>query len=209
MEAVGVPKLERVSRDNVKKASLNFVDTETTGLSNKDRIVEICVRKYANGEFKNEFHTFLNPKRKINPHAKRVNRISDVKLRHSPTFRDISHDLVKFMGDDPVVVHNSNFDSRMITSELKRSNARVPRNLKRALEHPIDTMKIHARLHRGRPHNLGSVANQYGLKETQDHRAKSDARLTAKVFYRMTEELRKKRALTRVTLSNMREYQDA
>jgi hypothetical protein len=99
------------------------LDTETTGLdpSRGDRLVEIgaveIIDKIASGR---TFHVLINPQREVPEDAFRVHGHSTESLRDKPVFAAVVDDFLAFVGDDPLVIHNAEFDTRFLNAELAR-----------------------------------------------------------------------------------------
>ena len=97
------------------------LDTETTGLdpARGDRLVEIgaveIVDKIATGR---TFHVLINPERDVPEDAFRVHGHSTELLRDKPVFAAVVEEFLAFVGDDPLVIHNAEFDTRFLNAEL-------------------------------------------------------------------------------------------
>ena len=75
-----------------------ILDTETTGFGRDDRIIEIAGIELA--RFKpthNNFHSYLNPERKIHEKAQEVHGITIEFLQDKPKFVDIADQLFEFL----------------------------------------------------------------------------------------------------------------
>ena len=97
------------------------LDTETTGLDPADghRLVEIgaveIVNQIATGAV---FHALINPERDVPEDAARVHGHSSAFLRDKPVFAAVVEEFLAFIGDDPLVIHNAEFDTRFLNAEL-------------------------------------------------------------------------------------------
>ena len=99
------------------------LDTETTGLEPKQghRIIEIgCVEMINRRRTDKVFHRYLNPEREIDEGAFEVHGLSNEFLNDKPLFSEIAQELIDFVRDSEVVIHNAPFDIAFIDSELKR-----------------------------------------------------------------------------------------
>ena len=102
-----------------------ILDTETTGLDlqSGNRIIEIgCVELIDRKFTGNEFHTFLNPERAIEPGAFKVHGVSIDSLSDKPVFKDIYEDFLAFIKDAEILIHNADFDVSFLNNELKLLN---------------------------------------------------------------------------------------
>ena len=95
------------------------LDTETTGFSNSDKIVEIACIEIINGEIGSSFHRYVNPIIEIPDRAFDVHGLSEEFLNDKPKFKAVADDLLGFIGDSTLVIHNASYDLRMINNELK------------------------------------------------------------------------------------------
>ena len=95
------------------------IDTETTGFSNSDKIVEIACIEIENGKVGSSFHRYVNPTIGIPDRAFNVHGLSKEFLSDKPKFKSIADDFLEFIGDSTLVIHNASYDLRMINNELK------------------------------------------------------------------------------------------
>jgi DNA polymerase III subunit epsilon len=159
------------------------LDTETTGLDARtgDRLIEIgCVEiinRYPTGV---EFHRFLNPETKrVHPDAFNIHGISTESLQDKPFFRTEADAFLKFIGDDPLVIHNATFDIGFINMELEKVG-RQPLQMSRV----VDTLPLARRKHPGAPATLDALCRRYNIDNTQrtKHGAIVDSLLLAQVY---------------------------
>src|ERR1700748_310352 len=99
------------------------LDTETTGLEPElgHRIIEIgCVELVNRRVTGRTFHRYLNPERAIDEGAMAVHGIKRVDLEDKPKFREIADELISFVSDAELVIHNAAFDVAFLDAELAR-----------------------------------------------------------------------------------------
>lgn len=96
---------------------LCFLDIETTGLSvSTDEIVEIGIIKITNIGTSDEttfiYHSYINPSNSLymDPKVFAIHGLSLEFLRDKPVIGDILDDIVAFVEDIPIVIHNMGFD---------------------------------------------------------------------------------------------------
>jgi DNA polymerase III epsilon subunit family exonuclease len=95
------------------------VDVETTGFSNRDRVLEVAVvHADPDGTVTDRWTTLVNPRRDI-PNT-RIHGISGSDLVHAPTFADIAGDLAEQLSGRVFVAHNAPFDTRLLGAEFSR-----------------------------------------------------------------------------------------
>jgi DNA polymerase-3 subunit epsilon len=88
------------------------LDTETTGLSPSegDRIVEIaCLELIDRKPTGKYFQSYVNPERRSHPIARRIHGLSSAFLKTQPKFHEIVDDLMEFIGDADLAIHNAAF----------------------------------------------------------------------------------------------------
>ena len=99
-----------------------FLDTETTGLSFRDRhkIVEIaCIETkdlIATGKV---FHKFINPKRNVPEEAFKIHGFSQEFLSDKETFDQVADEFLSFIKDKKIIIHNASFDLGFLDGELE------------------------------------------------------------------------------------------
>jgi DNA polymerase-3 subunit epsilon len=157
------------------------VDTETTGLDPADghRIVEIgCIELLNHVPTGRDFHRYVNPERAMDADAFAVHGITDEMLADKPRFAEIAEELLAFIGDGRLVIHNAEFDLRFLNHELKRIG-RPP--LACACE---DTLALARRRFPGSPASLDALCRRFAvdLSERDKHGALLDCRLLAAVY---------------------------
>ncbi len=159
-------------------------DTETTGLEPRDgeRIIEVgCVELYNYIETGREFQIYINPERPLSEASVRITGLTDDFLRDKKRFAppEVVDELMAFLGDDPIVAHNAEFDRGFLNAELKRlGRPAVPK------DRFIDTIPL-ARAHRpGSPASLDAVCKRFNIsiEDRELHGALKDARLLAKAY---------------------------
>ena len=150
-------------------------DTETTGLYNKDRIVEIgiVVVDLRTGEKLDEFETLLNPQRDVGP--THIHGITASMVAKAPRFSDVIPDISKFLDGAVLVAHNLPFDLRMLGGEFERAGIEFD---------PGVGLCTLSRTHM----KLAEACDTYGVPLLNAHRAIDDARATADLLFAIMEE---------------------
>jgi len=158
------------------------LDTETTGLDPSDghRVIEIgCVELEDHIPTGRSFQRYLNPQRTVPIESQRVHGITDEFLADKPGFSAVANDLLTFLGDAPLVIHNASFDIKFLNAEFARvSFPAIP------LARAIDTMEIAKAKHPGGRYSLDDLCKKFGvdLSGRGKHGALLDAELTARVY---------------------------
>ncbi len=166
-----------------------ILDTETTGLdpAKGHRIIEIgCVEMKNRRRSERIFHQFINPGRPIEDGAYDVHGISNEFLADKPAFKDIAQDLIDFVRDSEVIIHNAPFDVAFINLELKLLGKAWGR-----LEDYCtitDTLALARERHPGQKNSLDALCSRYEIDNSQRdlHGALLDARILLDVYLAMT-----------------------
>jgi DNA polymerase-3 subunit epsilon len=165
------------------------LDTETTGLDHATghRIVEIgCVEIVNRRLTGRKFHKYVNPEREIDAGALAVHGIGPELLRDAPKFHEIAEELVAFIKDAELIIHNAPFDVGFVDAEL----ARVPGNVHRVatLCRVLDTLALARSLHPGQRNSLDALCKRYSVDNSKRdlHGALLDAGILVDVYLAMT-----------------------
>lgn len=158
------------------------LDTETTGFDPKtgDRLIEVgCIEIHDLLPTGRTFHRLVNPERLIPPDAIRVHGITDDKVRDAPKFKDITVDLMEFIGDAPVIAHNAGFDRAFLNHEFGRCGHPILEEARW-----IDTLQLAQKRFPGMGNSLDALCKRFkiSLVERTLHGALIDARLLAEVY---------------------------
>ena len=170
----------------VQETIFVFIDVETTGLSakNGDCVCEIGALKAHQGKTLCEFQTLINPQMPMPQGAYAVHQISDKELESAPLFAETADDLLNFLDDAVICAYNAKFDIGFLNSELARTH-------RKPLANPvIDVLLLARALVKSDRYNLETVANNLNIFSSQGfHRAIYDCRVTARLFYKLAEDL--------------------
>lgn len=165
------------------------LDTETTGLewAQDHRIIEVGCVELINRRFTGRhFHRYINPERDIDNGAVEIHGITQEYLKDKPTFDIVSGELLEFISDAELVIHNAVFDLGFLNYELRRMNLgdRVFEDQSRV----VDTLLLARQLHPGQRNNLDALCKRYGVDNSQRtlHGALLDAEILADVYLLMT-----------------------
>jgi len=165
-----------------------ILDTETTGLDPNEghRVIEIGAVEVINRSITGrDFQTYLNPGRAIDSGAQDVHGISSEFLQDKPVFEQIVDELLAFVKDAELIIHNASFDVKFLDAELKR----LGRPGLASWSGPITDSLAYARsLYPGKRNSLDALCERYSVSNThrQLHGALLDSRLLAEVWLAMT-----------------------
>jgi DNA polymerase-3 subunit epsilon len=165
------------------------LDTETTGLSTAQghRVIEIgCVELVNRRLTGREYHRFLDPQRDVDEGAERVHGISRADLEGQPLFADVAEELLEFLKDSELVIHNADFDVGFLEYELQLMKHPRPVITDHALV--LDTLAVAREMHPGQRNSLDALCKRYDVDASRRdvHGALIDAELLARVYLAMT-----------------------
>jgi DNA polymerase-3 subunit epsilon len=164
------------------------LDTETTGLSaeNGDRIIEIgCVELLNRKLTGNNLHFYVNPERDSHEDALKVHGISNEFLRDKPKFAAIADQLLDYLHDAEVIIHNAPFDISFLNKEMERLG-RPP--MKTVIGKVTDSLVMAKEMFPGKRNGLDALCDRLGVDNSGRtlHGALLDAELLADVYINMT-----------------------
>ncbi len=177
------------------------IDTETTGLDpvQGHRIVEVgCVEIINRIPSGVTFHRYFNPERDMPAEAHAVHGLTREFLSDKSLFADAVDELIEFLGDAKLVIHNAGFDCMFLNAEFDR--AKRPQI---ARERLIDTLALARRLHPGGGNKLDDLCVRYGIDNSRrtKHGALLDAELLAEVYSELIGGRQAKLGLAEITVA--------
>ncbi|RCX09849.1 DNA polymerase III subunit epsilon [Extensimonas vulgaris] len=164
------------------------LDTETTGLSAEggDRIIEIgCVELFARKRTGNNKHYYLNPERESHEDALKVHGISNEFLLDKPKFAAVAPELIEYLRDAEIIIHNAAFDVGFLNKELELAG-HPP--LQHFVACVTDTLAMAKELFPGKRNSLDALCDRLGVDNSSRtlHGALLDAELLAEVYIHLT-----------------------
>ena len=146
------------------------IDLETTGMHPKnDRIIEIGAIKVVEGEVKEQFTTFVNPRMAVPARIQKLTGITTEMAKSGLLIEDVLPKLLDFCGDAPLLAHNIMFDYSFIKHKAV--------NLGMDFEcQGIDTLAIARKtLCKLESRRLCALCDYYKIESGHSHRASDDA----------------------------------
>ncbi|MES2842157.1 MAG: DNA polymerase III subunit epsilon [Pseudomonadota bacterium] len=164
------------------------LDTETTGLSadSGDRIIEIgCVELLNRKLTGNNLHFYVNPERDSHEDALKVHGISNEFLRDKPKFAAIADELLEYLRDAELIIHNAPFDISFLNKELDRLGRP---SIKTVIGQVTDSLVMAKEMFPGKRNGLDALCDRLGVDNSGRtlHGALLDAELLADVYINMT-----------------------
>ena len=157
------------------------LDTETTGLNFRggDRIIEVgCVEVINHVATKNTLQFYCRTNKKISTDAQKISGISNEFLKDKKNFSEQHLILLNFIKDDPLIIHNAEFDLGFLNNELNIIGKAPIRNK------IIDTVSLARKVLNTRIANLDHLCRRFNIDLTKRklHGALLDAHLLAEVY---------------------------
>lgn len=182
MYPVANPKVIERTRQILARNPV-FIDTETTGFSSEDVVIEIGVVDLQGNTL---FESLLKPVIPIPPDSIAVHGITEAMVANSPSWKDTWEQLQPVLAGRMVGMYNADFDLRMI----KQTHARYWLDWTLADNYFFCVMKLYAAFYgkmsnRGRGyqlHKLEAAGSACSIPLSNSHRATDDALLTAALF---------------------------
>ncbi len=159
-----------------------FLDTETTGLSFKDghKIVEIaCIETKDLIPTGKILHKLINPKRNMPDEAFKVHGFSEDFLKDKETFDKVADELLNFVKDKKIIIHNAPFDLGFLNGELELvKKNKIDKKL------VIDSLEIARNKYPGMSNSLDSLCKKFNidLSRRTKHNALLDCELLREVY---------------------------
>ena len=149
------------------------LDLETTGLdSARHAILEVGAVRFRGDEVLATYQTLVNPGQPISEFIQGLTGIKPALVNRAPFFSTISSEVEEFVGDDPIIGHNVQFDVGFLSANgLPLNNP------------AYDTWDLATVfMPRSRQYSLQFLTSQFGVAHKDAHRALSDAMATKGVF---------------------------
>ena len=164
------------------------LDTETTGLSAEggDRIIELgCVELFARKLTGKNLHFYFNPERDSHEDALKVHGISNEFLRDKPKFAELSEEILNYLSDAEIIIHNAAFDVGFLNKELERVGKKP---FKTYVSGVVDTLVMAKEMFPGKRNSLDALCDRLEVDNSGRtlHGALLDAELLADVYINMT-----------------------
>ena len=155
-------------------------DVETTGFNKTDRIVEIGLVTFKNGQILEEWSTLLNPQRDVG--KSNIHGITASMVSAAPLFEEVVNDIFRIINGRVLVAHQFSFDARMLAQELNRLD--VDGDLGKG----FCTLIASRNLLPGTADSLAATCKALGVETLDAHSALGDARMTMQIFQKLSED---------------------
>jgi len=181
-------KLDNLS-EYLKNQIFIAFDSETTGMwAPINRLVELSAVKFTLnlGEIET-FDFLINPQKVIPQDVIEIHGITNDMVKDSPVAKPVLKKFKKFCGDDSILMaHNAPFDISFVGTALRRNKMKFGDNL------IVDTIEICKEFFPDlASYSLLNLIKKFGMSQSQDHRALSDARFVYYLFRHAAEKFPK------------------
>ena len=135
------------------------------------------------------FHTYLNPRARLNPYAVKVHGIRSSMLADKPTFDEVWPGFRDFLGNATIAAHAYNNERHALIYETRRIGAVAVDAEPYPLERWFCTQVAFKRAFPNARSKLDAVCDRFGIDRGQRrlHGALLDADLTASAFVALAE----------------------
>lgn len=157
------------------------LDTETTGLNYKagDRVIEVgCIELINHVSTTNNLQFYCSTNKIIDESATKIHGLTNAFLNEYPPFKEHVKKFLAFIGNDPLIIHNAEFDLGFINNELMLLGIEPLKNK------IIDTVSFARKKLNTRIANLDYLCRRFqiDLSERDLHGALLDSQLLAEVY---------------------------
>ena len=152
------------------------LDLETTGLdSNRHQILEVGAVRFRGDEVIETYQTLVNPGVPIPEFIQRLTHISPQQVKRAPFFSSVAAEIEDFLGADPIIGHNIQFDIGFLTNNGVRIN-----------NPSYDTWDLASVfMPESRQYSLKYLTTHFQVEHNDAHRALADAMATKNVYIKL------------------------
>lgn len=168
------------------------IDLETTGLDpTVHQIIDVGAVRFRSGRPESEFRSFVRADRPLDPFITDLTGITDPDLLGAPQFSEISQALLDFIGADPLVGQNVEFDLGFLRAAGESVLPRAPGERFAFFQARVLDTALLARIFWAElpSFSLAALCSTFGIELRQAHRALDDARATGSVLATMLRSL--------------------
>ncbi|MAQ12418.1 MAG: hypothetical protein CL721_03535 [Chloroflexi bacterium] len=152
------------------------LDLETTGLdSNRHQILEVGAVRFRGDEVIETYQTLVNPGVAIPEFIQRLTHISPQQVKRAPFFSSVASEIEDFLGADPIIGHNIQFDIGFLANNGVQLN-----------NPSYDTWDLATVfMPRSRQYSLKYLTSHFQVEHNDAHRALADAMATKNVYVKL------------------------
>ena len=166
------------------------LDTETTGLEPEQghRLIEVGAVELVDRRLTgNRLQIYVDPQRSIDDAAFEVHGLDAGFLADKPKFAEVAEQLLDFIRDADLVIHNAPFDVSFIDYELSLLEGACKTTISEICT-VTDSLVLARSKHPGQKNSLDALCRRYGVDNSarELHGALLDAEILADVYLAMT-----------------------
>ena len=159
------------------------VDLETTGLSDRDEVIEFGAVRITKGRFDGYFSTLVCPNRPIKPITTELTGISQALVNDAPEIFEVLPEFLKFAGNSLLLGHNIlRFDSKFLLRDCEKYGFKLKNPMFDTLSY---ARKINSDVQLFTALNLTYLTEFFDINVQQHHRAYEDALATAQLYFKL------------------------
>jgi DNA polymerase-3 subunit epsilon len=167
-----------------------ILDTETTGLAPEDghRIIEFAALEVVNRKLTgNKLHLYINPEREIDAGATKIHGITNEQVKNEPIFADVAKDIINFIKDSELIIHNAKFDIGFLDHHLQQAGHNKTGTYVNGV---TDTLIMARQKFPGGKNSLDALCDRFNISRAHRdfHGALIDCRLLLDVYLALTRE---------------------
>lgn len=154
----------------LKKDNYIILDTETSGLSPNDEVIELGIIDI-NGKVL--YESIFSPTKEIPLFIRRLTGIRNADFIGKPTFADEWHKIKSIISNKTIIGHNINFDKRMIKQTLNIYGIDST-CVEKFFGGCIDSIALLKKYLKLGSYKQENIANAFGVNNKNAHRASND-----------------------------------
>ncbi len=157
-----------------------IVDIETTGgHAAGNGITEIAIYIHDGEKTVEEYHTLINPEKKIPVYITALTGISNAMVASAPTFGEVAATIYELLRDKVFIAHNVNFDFSFVRHHLREAGYQL--DVKK-----LCTVRLSRKVYPGLgSYSLGNLCRSLEIGIENRHRAGGDAKATVILFEKL------------------------
>lgn len=167
-----------------------LLDTETTGLDPEKghKIIEFAALEMVDRKLTgHHLHVYINPERDIDEGAMRIHGISNEQVKDKPVFAEVVGDILNFIKDSELIIHNAKFDLGFLDYQLQQEGYTKTKDYVLGV---VDTLLLARQKFPGAKNNLDALCDRFKVdRSNRDyHGALIDCHLLSHVYLGLTRE---------------------
>jgi DNA polymerase III epsilon subunit-like protein len=171
------------------------IDFETTNLTDSRRATEVAIAVLdTHLNVLSTYESLVNPQEPVFRESLGHSRLTKREIEAAPIFSEIWPDIAKLLSGNVLVMHNSDFDRRVLENEFAAMGLGAP------LPPSVCTLRSAQRVLKGRTrkgaYSLSALASELGFEVRDAHRASADVEMTAHLLRFLIAEDRELRLLS-------------